>query len=78
MNREFVIDSDVPPPAPRTKRGKWVRLATKMEIGDSVLLNDYTESNSLYRALERLGFGARTARDNGGIRLWKLADKQKS
>lgn len=77
MSKEFIIDSNVPPPPPDTKRGKWVRLAHKMDIGDSVLLDNLTESNSLYRALERLGFGARTARDNGGIRLWKLESRQR-
>lgn len=69
MTKEIQIESNIP--LPRAKQTKWVRIAQKMDVGDSVLLDSNKQANCLYVALIRLGHSVRMARDNGGIRVWK-------
>lgn len=74
MTKELQIESNVP--LPKVKRTKWARLAEKMGVGDSVLLDGNKQANCLYVALIRQGYSVRMARDNGGIRVWKQEAKQ--
>lgn len=69
---KYTIESDIPPPKVNVQKGEWVKLARGMKIGDSVQVQNTTEANSLYRAIERLGYISRTKKIKGCIRVWKL------
>ena len=57
------------------RKGTWKELAEKMEIGDSVLVKDRTEANTLSIMIRRLGCRQVTRSDNNKIRVWKMENK---
>lgn len=77
MSEEFQIDKDIPPPPSKRKEphGKWIKLATEMGINDSYLCESRSEFNSLVTAIYRLGFGVISRKQNGRLRVWKIARK---
>lgn len=67
------IDKNIPIPFKHSYNGKWVNIARKMKKGDSRLVKDYTEANSFYVSLHRLGKKSRMRKQlTGGIRIWCL------
>jgi len=64
------IEKNIPLPK---SRGKWVKLASKMEVGDSVLLDNSAQSVSLGLAMKRVNKGkVVTAKQAcGNIRVWR-------
>ena len=54
------------------RKGTWKELAEKMEIGDSVLVKNRVEANTLGIMIRRLGYKQVTRSDNNKIRVWKL------
>jgi len=77
-----MIDKNIPMPEVTSKRGKWVELAKKMEIGDSFLDVDATSSscggskafNSIYQWGRANGakFTSRK-QEAGGVRIWRIS-----
>jgi NADPH-dependent ferric siderophore reductase len=59
------------------KSGVWSRLATKMQVGDSILLETRSQAMGLRTALKRFGYKATTRTVEGGIRVWKLNSQGK-
>ena len=57
------------------RKGTWKKLAEKMEIGDSVLVKDRTEANTLGIMIRRLGYRQITRSDNNKIRVWKMENQ---
>ena len=60
------------------KSGVWSRLATEMEIGDSILLEKRSQAMGLRTALNRFGYKATTRTVKGGLRVWKLNSQGKT
>jgi hypothetical protein len=60
-------------PLPRNKYGRWIELAKKMEVGDSVVLKNNKETMSLGQAMKRVNNGkVVTAKQAcGNIRVWR-------
>ena len=54
------------------RKGTWKELAEKMEIGDSVLVKDRTEANSLSIIIRRLDYRQVTRTEGNKVRVWKL------
>ena len=77
-----MIDKNIPMPEVTSKREKWVELAKKMEIGDSFLDVDATDSNATgskaLNAFAQWGrkngakFAARK-QEAGGVRIWRIS-----
>ena len=49
------IEKNIPIYESNAKFGKWIKLASEMEIGDSVLLNSQSEACGLYQVFARTG-----------------------
>lgn len=60
------------------KSGVWSRLATEMEIGDSILLETRSQAMGLRTSLKRFGYKATTRKVEGGLRVWKLNSQGKT
>jgi len=67
----YKIEKNIPPPK---NRGKWVELASKMEVGDSVLLDNTAQAVSLGLAMKRVKKGkvVTAKQDCGNIRVWRV------
>lgn len=70
------IESNIPIPekrgnsGPRTEAG---RRAAAMKIGDSVFCENDVEYHRLRTLLCRGGRKSKSARENGGIRVWRVS-----
>ena len=64
------IEKNIPFP---NGRGKWVEIAQKMEVGDSVLVKTTAEACSLGLAVKRAVNGKVTTAKQacGNIRVWR-------
>lgn len=71
--KEKVIDTDVPVPDRKPMR-YYLRMAFRMNEGDSILFDTPAEGRKLYRALRDMGFFGRTQSEGKGLRVWKLRD----
>jgi len=75
MDNDFYkIDKDIPFPVHK-KHGRWSRLASAMEVGDSVGLNDKKDIVSLRQALYRLEYKNKAVYQrseiDGKYRVWR-------
>jgi hypothetical protein len=70
---KVIIDKNVPLPANRYGKGYWSKIASAMEVGDSVLMPRRGAGNQtpLGNALRRIGAGHTTRQEDGGIRVWR-------
>jgi len=67
----YQIEKDVPKES--APRGRWSVMASKMEIGNSVQVKDYSEAQRLCQAIRAKGFKASQRKNSEGIRVWKEA-----
>jgi hypothetical protein len=63
------IDKNIQVP-PRTNF--YGPITARMNVGDSVYLDNAMWANSLASSLKKLGFGAVTRREKTGVRVWKI------
>ena len=70
----YKIEKNIPISA-HGKSGVWSRLATKMEIGDSILVKTKAQAMGLRTALNRFGYKTITRTVDEGIRVWKMENK---
>ena len=68
---KYKIEKNVPI-SEHGKTGKWSSIGKKMEIGDSVLVNNRKEAVSISLVLKRAGYKAVTRKVNNGVRVWKV------
>jgi len=66
----FEIEKNIP--IPKRIFGKWDDLASKMEVGDSVLFEKTNEASAFYLAAKRLGKKTTQRKINGKIRCWLI------
>lgn len=64
-------------PVPKHRHGSITDMAKKMEIGDSVLVEDSAVNNrsvveSLRRAIRRFGGKSSYKKVDGGVRVWRV------
>ena len=70
------IDKSTPVP-PRKPTRYYLRLAFKLNEGESILFPTHSEGRRMYRALRDMGFYARSKQDGNKMRVWKIADLDK-
>jgi len=70
----YKIEKNIPISA-HGKSGVWSRLATKMDIGDSILVKTRAQAMGLRTALNRFGYKGMTRTVDEGIRVWKVENK---
>jgi|TARA_Y100000052_G_C2945629_1_gene83615 hypothetical protein len=79
---DFVIESNIPinDEDRHTTKGKWLRLAKEMDLGDSFIANTHQEICCFRSICKKLGFKVRSRiiRDDNGnstqtFRVWKIA-----
>ena len=68
---EIVVNRNVDVP-PATRGGRFARAASKMKIGDCVLVSNHMEAESVRSALRRLGRKGRRKKEGDGIRVWRV------
>ncbi len=66
----YKVEQGIPLPE---KKEKWKRLIMEMGIGDSVLLENRSYAVSLYFAGLELGVKTKMAKDDKGIRVWRVS-----
>lgn len=70
------IDSGVPMPEKKGKRGKWQEIASQMKVGDSVFFEDTRSTDSKPRSLRTaamsLGMRVKFFAIDGGVRVWRI------
>lgn len=75
-NNFYKIDKGVPYPS-NIKYGKWSRLASAMEVGDSVGLNSIEDIKSLRQAMYRLKYKSNAlfqrSEIDGKYRVWRTS-----
>ena len=67
------IETNIPAP-PRKPHRYYLRLAFKMNEGESIVFSTHSEGRRMYRALRDMGFFARSKQDGTKMRVWKVAD----
>jgi len=67
------IDKNLPVP-PRKPTRYYLRLAFKLNEGESILFPTHSEGRRMYRALRDMGFYARSKQEGKKMRVWKIAD----
>lgn len=74
MVKLYEIRKDIP--APRKDiygYGKWQQLAVDMEVGDSILVDNWSEARSIRRAILKLHNKSSTVRKEGDeYRVWMI------
>lgn len=67
------IDKNIPIP-PAHKRGIFFDLGRKMEVGDSVLVKDFSQAQALGNSVRREGgkVSHRKDKDGNGYRVWRV------
>ena len=73
---EIKIEKNIPIPRSSRGGGKWMRLAEKMEVGDSVLLKTVKHVQTFTHAAKKLGMKAVQRKCEEGIRVWIVESKQ--
>ena len=70
------IDSGVPMPEKKGKRGKWQEVAGQMKVGDSVFFEDTRSTDNKPRSLRTaamsLGMKVKFFAIDGGVRVWRI------
>ena len=77
--KEFIVEKNIPIPAPM-KSSKWKQIVSKMEIGDSVLVETRNQAVALTIAAKFLPTNRLhnhmkfvTRKTDGGVRVWRTA-----
>lgn len=70
---EKAIETTIPIPDRKPAR-YYLRLAYRMNEGDSIYFEAPAEGRRMYRALRDMGFLGRTRTEGKGMRVWKLYD----
>lgn len=71
---EYKIENGIPLP-PRERDGRWTEIAKRMTAGDSVLLPDAKQANSLRGALVNQGMRVSQRTTPNGVRVWAVGLK---
>lgn len=68
------IEKNIPIP-PAHKQGKFYTVGKDMEVGDSVLVEDFSQAQALGNSVRREGgkVAHRKDKENGGYRVWRVA-----
>lgn len=66
---DFKIEKDVPIPS-KNKSANWYYLARDMEVGDSVLVNDFAEKERMRVGLKAYGVKVATRAEGDKYRVW--------
>ena len=67
------IDKNIPVPRTQVKKAIWATLVDKMDVGDSVLVNNVSERASLTNAIKAQGYEATTRKEDDKFRVWRLS-----
>jgi hypothetical protein len=70
------IEKNIPMPI-RGNSSVIVETANKMKIGDSVLVENMNQYNSLFQALKRIGLGAISKQEGQKRRVWCVQKMEK-
>ena len=72
--KELIIEKNIPIPAP-SRSSKWKQLTSRMETGDSVLVETRSQAQGLMQSAKFLPIDMRftTRQTEGGIRVWRTA-----
>jgi len=70
----YKIEKNIPV-SDHGKSGVWSKLARKMEIGDSILVETRAQAMGMRTALKRFGYKGMTRTVDEGIRVWKMENK---
>ena len=77
--KEFIVEKNIPIPAPM-KSSRWKQIVSKMEIGDSVLVETRNQAIALTIAARSLPTNRLynhmkfvTRKTDGGVRVWRTA-----
>ena len=70
------IDSGVPMPEKKGKRGKWQEVAEQMKVGDHVFFEGARSTDNQPRRLRTaamsLGMKVKFFAIDGGVRVWRI------
>jgi hypothetical protein len=66
------IDKDIPVPRKYHRTDIWNEVASNMDVGDSVLVEDIGKRASLSNALKRSGYEITTRSEDKQFRVWRL------
>lgn len=67
------IDKNIPVPRKQIKKAVWAALVDKMDVGDSVLVNNVSERQSLTNAIKAQGYEVTTRREDDKFRVWRIS-----
>ena len=70
----FKIEKGVPMTAPsRDRSGKWKDLLGKMDVGDSVVVDEQSQATSIRNAAKRMGLLVHCQQqEDGSFRAWRI------
>ena len=70
----FKIEKGVPMTAPsRVRSGKWKDLLGKMDVGDSVVVDEQSQATSIRNTAKRMGLLVRCQQqEDGSFRAWRI------
>jgi len=66
------IDKNIPVPRKYYRTDIWNEVASNMDVGDSVLVEDIGKRSSLSNALKRSGYKITTRSEGKQFRVWRL------
>lgn len=69
---ELKIEKNIPIPMSRNDHRQYIRLAEKMEIGDSIFVEKLALKETLRTALKKVKFLTRTKKEKNGWRVWRV------
>jgi len=67
------IDKNIPVPRKQVKKAIWATLVDNMDVGDSVLVNNVSERQSLTMAIKAQGYEVTTRKVDDKFRVWRLS-----
>ena len=70
---QMKIDKNIPIPRKQVKKAIWAALVDQMDVGDSVLVNNVSERQSLTMAIKAQGYEVTTRRVGDKFRVWRLS-----
>lgn len=71
--KELIIEKNIPIPA-SARSSKWKQLISRMETGDSVLVETRNQANTLIGSAKFIPFDVKftTRQTTEGIRVWRI------
>jgi len=70
---QMKIDKNIPIPRKQHKKATWAALVDQMDVGDSVLVNNVSERQSLTMAIKAQGYEVTTRKVDDKFRVWRLS-----